>query len=106
MGRPVMTIDTVHATLFSTRNLLCAQWTITIIVFHQIALTIFHLHPRDDLPPTIACDVSDLVAKIHMPVNTCDRSSFRITTSDVNQHALLTELILFVVGVGIECAKV
>src|ERR1043165_5672408 len=102
MRRPVVAIDTIHAPLLRGFNLFSARPASSIVILGHISIAILHADPWNYLPLLVARDEGDLVAEVHMPVNTRNWSTQRITATDVYQHACLSERVLFVVGVVIE----
>src|SRR5215213_1235868 len=102
MRRAVVAIDTIHAPFFRGCDLFRTQPSSSIVIFSNIAISILHANPGNHLPLLIARDERDLIAEIHVPVNSSHWSTPGIAATHVDKHLHLTQRVLFVVSVVIE----
>src|SRR5205807_3366689 len=101
---PVVAINTVHATLRHARHLFGRELiAFRRAIFGDVALPVFDANPRDHLALLVYRDVSDLVGDVHVPVYACgDAGRGRRAATDIEEHARLSETVLFVVAVVAE----
>ena len=102
MRRTIVAIDAIHAAFLGRCDLFCIQWPRSIRVFSDIAVSILHPNPRNDLPLLIGGYERDLIREIHVPVNPCNWTTRRIAATDIYQHPGLAHGILLIVRVMIE----
>lgn len=89
MCRTVVTIDTIHAPLGGSRNLLLRQRTIAIVVFGNIPLQVLNSNPRNYLAVIVYRDVVNLIGDIHMPMNSRHYAGAGTAAANIYQHARL-----------------
>src|SRR5687767_6467631 len=97
-----MTVDAIHASLAGCIDLLLCQPPAAVMVFSDTSISISYPHPRNLLTLVVRRNVVDRVGDIHVPVNSCDLARGRTAAADAQQHARLSQRVLFVVSVVIE----
>src|ERR1044072_3267435 len=102
MRRTVVAINTIHAPFLAGRDLFCTWPASAIVILGYLPIAILHANPGNNLPLLVTGDESNLVTEVHMPVNARYRPASGIAAADVNQHARLSQRVLFVVSVVIE----
>ena len=102
MGRPVMTIDAIHASLIAIGDLIGSQRPRAIEVFSDISLAIFFSYPRNYLAMIVGRDIGHLVRDIHVPVNPSTKPVAGTAAADINQHASLAYSVLLVIAIAID----
>src|SRR5689334_888232 len=97
-----MAVHTIHAAFFGRGNLFRSERPHPIHVLSHIAILILHANPRNDLPLLVGGDKRDLVRQVHVPMNSRDWTTRRITAADIDQHARLPQRVLLVVSIVTE----
>ena len=102
MRRPVVTVDTIHASLFSPVGLFRRKRRVRGDVHSGVAVAILCLNPGNDLSLCVGSNEIDLVAKVHVPVNTTHGPGVGIAATNVHQHANPAPGVVLIVSISIE----
>src|ERR1041385_8578669 len=97
-----MTIDAVHAAIFTFGDLFGCCRSAAIIIFSHVPLPVLEADPGNNLALIVDRNVGYFVGNIHVPVNPAHQTGAGTAATDIDQHTALPQRVLLVITVAVD----